>query len=252
MQDEPTKPETYELPFQEIDISSIKKVEDLPVFTKGCDSSYSWSKKFAHLMHREEPREVASKLVENWNNVECEDKEFLDLAFTGGEPLLKQNQRHVVAIMKEISDITEDKWTPTVTFETNGTQPLIPEFVEFFQQYYSSGAQVIFSVSPKLFTVSGEKTKKAIKPEVVQTYRDIGFTYLKFVVSNTSECYTELERTIDSFGRNTYHTYLMPVGATDSQQEENHVKDVAEYCMRKNYIFCSRLHVFVFGNIIGT
>lgn len=250
-QKDPTDRATYELPYQEIDIGSIKRVEDLPVFKQGCDSSYTWSKKYQHLMQRESAAVVASRLIDIWRSVTSSDKEFLDLAFTGGEPLLKANQRHTIAIMKEIEHQTEGAWSPTVTFETNGTQSLLPETEQFFNDYYSSGAQIIFSVSPKLFTVSGEKTKKAIKPEVVSQYRNVGFTYLKFVVSNTSACLKELEETIDKFGRE-YYTYLMPVGATNEQQKEDHVKDIALYCMKKNYIFCPRVHCEVFGNVIGT
>ena len=37
-QDDPTNPDTYELPYETIDISDITNVIDLPVFDKGCDS----------------------------------------------------------------------------------------------------------------------------------------------------------------------------------------------------------------------
>ena len=36
---DPTNPETYELPFEDFDVSSVKRVEDLPVWDKGCDLS---------------------------------------------------------------------------------------------------------------------------------------------------------------------------------------------------------------------
>ena len=49
-QEDPTNPDTYELPFEEIDISDITDVRDLPVFDKGCDSSYTWSRKYRHLI----------------------------------------------------------------------------------------------------------------------------------------------------------------------------------------------------------
>ena len=47
---DPTNPDTYDLPFEKFDTSTVKRVEDLPVWDKGCDSSYTWSKKFKHLM----------------------------------------------------------------------------------------------------------------------------------------------------------------------------------------------------------
>ena len=42
----PKDPSTYELPYEKIDVTNITSVEELPVFKYGCDSSYSWSKKF--------------------------------------------------------------------------------------------------------------------------------------------------------------------------------------------------------------
>ena len=50
-QKDPTNPATYVLPYKEFDPSSVKKLEDLPVWEHGCDSSYSWSAKYKHLVH---------------------------------------------------------------------------------------------------------------------------------------------------------------------------------------------------------
>ena len=61
-QDEPTNPESWDLPFERIDITDISRVEDLPVFEKGCDSSYTWAKKFRHLMSEGTPSEIKDRL----------------------------------------------------------------------------------------------------------------------------------------------------------------------------------------------
>ena len=45
---DPTNPETYDLPFEDFDVDSVKRVEDLPVWEKGCDSSYT-SVSYTHL-----------------------------------------------------------------------------------------------------------------------------------------------------------------------------------------------------------
>ena len=37
-------------PFEDFDVDSVSRVEDLPVWEKGCDSSYTWAKKFKKLM----------------------------------------------------------------------------------------------------------------------------------------------------------------------------------------------------------
>ena len=52
MQKDPTDPSTYDLPYLDIDPKEYKAMEDLPVFDKGCDSSYSWSKKYKHLQRK--------------------------------------------------------------------------------------------------------------------------------------------------------------------------------------------------------
>ena len=47
---------------------------------------------------------------------------------------------------------------------------------------------MFFSCSPKLFTVSGEQTKKAIIPEVVAEYREVSDgIQLKFVVGSQNK-----------------------------------------------------------------
>ena len=47
---DPTNPDTYDLPFLDYDVSQVKRVEDLPVWEKGCDSSYTWAKKYKHCL----------------------------------------------------------------------------------------------------------------------------------------------------------------------------------------------------------
>ena len=61
-QDDPTDPSTYQLPYKDFDLIDVKNVEDLPVWKYGCDSSYSWSKKFAKIQKNETCEEVAKRL----------------------------------------------------------------------------------------------------------------------------------------------------------------------------------------------
>jgi hypothetical protein len=63
-QTDPTNPASWILDHQTIDVSSIKRMEDLPVFNRGCDSSYSWSRKFAHLAHTGTAVEICDHLEE--------------------------------------------------------------------------------------------------------------------------------------------------------------------------------------------
>ena len=248
-QDDPTDISSYKLPYQEINLENIKRVEDLPVFETGCDSSYTWSKRFKHLMKQETPYEVAERMVKIWEEVPLNRRENYGITFTGGEPLLKNNAKGLIKIIEYISVITDKNWFPFVTIETNGTQPPL-NLPEGFDQL----CRVLYSISPKLFSVSGESKEKAIDINNIEELLGIGaFSYLKFVVTDTQECQDELEEIVSELDvLHNKFIYLMPVGATREQQEEDHVFQIAEYCVDNNYNFCPRVHCQVYGNVIGT
>ena len=108
---EPTKPDTYELPYEHFDATSVDRVEDLPVWDKGCDSSYTWSKKFKHLMGQETGAVLAQKLVDIMKNDYNPEGFFRHplsghhnhLCITGGEPLIKHAQNAFLDIYEALS-----------------------------------------------------------------------------------------------------------------------------------------------------
>ena len=256
-QKDPTNPDTYELPFEDFDISTVKRVEDLPVWEKGCDSSYTWAKKFKGLMGHETPTVLANKVVDILKNDSNPDGKFLHpvakqhqhLCFTGGEPLMVTAQAATMAIYKELQ--RQNNLPGSITYETNGTQILKEPFKEWIK---NCETEIFFSVSPKLFTVSGEKTAKAIKPENVAEYYKLRKTgQLKFVVGNTDREWEEMETTIDMF-RNAgveWPVWVMPTGAREEEQTRGAGK-VAEKAFKKGYNVAARVHVYLFGNAIGT
>jgi organic radical activating enzyme len=194
---DPTNPETYDLPFEDFDVSSVKRVEDLPVWEKGCDSSYTWAKKFKGLMGQETPSTLAHKLVDCMKNESNPDglfihpvsKQHQHLCFTGGEPLMVTGQQAVVGIYNTLKE--QDNLPASMTFETNGTQILRQPFIDWVN---TIDTEVFFSCSPKLFTVSGEKTEKAIKPEIVAEYHKLSKAgQLKFVVGPKQREWDEME-----------------------------------------------------------
>lgn len=133
----PTDPSTYDLSYQTVDIGSIKRMEDLPVFNTGCDSSYSWAKKFAHLAHKDTVSEMCNKLEAFLKSEHNPEGKFLHpksgqwthLAFTGGEPMMNQNA--IVDIMLEFA--RRGNVPKYVTVETNGTQKARPKFAEYLE-----------------------------------------------------------------------------------------------------------------------
>ena len=256
-QKDPTDPSTYELPFEDFDVASVQRVEDLPVWDKGCDSSYTWAKKFKKLMGQATPTELADKLVHVIRTDSNPEGKFLHplsrqhqhLCFTGGEPLMVTGQAASVGIYRALEK--QNNLPGSMTFETNGTQILREPFKEWVRHI---DTEVFFSVSPKLFTVSGEKTEKAIKPDNVAEYYKLSKSgQLKFVVGGTDREWEELEATIGKFrdAGVEWPVWVMPTGAREEEQTDTAGK-VAEKAFKKGYNVAARVHVYLFGNAIGT
>ena len=137
---DPTNPETYDLPFLDYDVSQVKRVEDLPVWEKGCDSSYTWAKKYKHLMGHETPSVLASKIVDTLRTDSNKEGLFLHpvskqkqhLCFTGGEPLMVTGQIASVGIYEELERL--GNLPSSMTFETNGTQKLRDPFKDWVKR----------------------------------------------------------------------------------------------------------------------
>jgi 7-carboxy-7-deazaguanine synthase len=232
-QKDPTNKSSWNLDYQTIDLSSIKKVEDLPVFNTGCDSSYSWAKKFAHLAHTGTVKEICDQIESFLVSPSNPEGKFLHpksgqwihMAFTGGEPMLNQNA--IVDIMIEFAK--RGNVPKYVTIETNGTQEARSKFIEYltgeyddgydrFEKWHESfymrslnwlsaenfsemqtkdkalkGIEWFWSVSPKLF-LSGETKEDALKPEVVAQYNNMSrFGQLKYVCDGSDRAWKEVE-----------------------------------------------------------
>ena len=254
---DPTNPDTYDLPFLDYDVSKIKRVEDLPVWEKGCDSSYTWAKKYKHLMGQETPQVLANKIVDvlkNENNPEGKflhpvSKQHQHLCITGGEPLMPTGQEATIGIYRELQK--QDNLPSSMTFETNGTQMLKPNFIDWVKEI---DTEIFFSCSPKLFTVSGEESKKPIKPEVVAEYRKLSSKgQLKFVVGDKDREWNEMEEALEKFRSAgvDWPVWIMPVGAREEEQSAT-AGEVAQKAFRRGYNVAARVHVYLFGNAIGT
>lgn len=261
-QKDPTDPSTYVLPYVNFDVNSVKKIEDLPVWEYGCDSSYTWAKKFKHLAKSH----TASEICDNITNVCLRNKhnpdgsflhpsgQWTHMAFTGGEPML--NQEAIVAILNEFS--SRENCPNYVTVETNGTKPFKKfNLDQYIRSYYTGwhDREWFWSVSPKLFSTSGEHSDKAICPEVVGSYAQASDNgQLKYVVNGTQQSWDEVEQHTEAFRKAgvDWDVYIMPVGATKEQQEEQQIAEIAVEAIQRGYHVSGRLHCYIFGNKIGT
>jgi len=252
-QPDPADPSTYHDVGADVDLINVQDITDLPVFKYGCDSAYSWSKKFRHLQHEETAEEIVQRLGDYlpepgvWHN---SDYEF-HMVFTGGEPLLKRTQKDIVKLMQAWSQMPYGQRPRYITFETNGTQKIIPELAEELNADWVE--EVLLSYSPKLLHVSGESNKRAIKPETIhhniRVLRNVRFS-LKFVVNSDPRAWDELDWAIDEIGLGKKPVWIMPVGGRVEDQEAT-AGDVADMAIARGFKVSARVHAYLWGNSVG-
>lgn len=229
---------------------AYKRIEDLPVTPVGCDSSASWAMKYKHLQLTRSVDEVFDHITSLLPNgtFTGQHGEDIHLVITGGEPLLGWQR-----VWPALLDKCKAVGLKNVTFETNGTQSVKSELVDYFN-LQSQDMHVTWSTSPKL-TISGETTEDALIPEALKTMNEVenSFLYNKFVVRDIED-FTEVDMFVDAYkkaGVVLDSVFCMPEGATLEQQTLTE-KDVAEACMQTGYKFSPRLHISLFGNAWGT
>jgi organic radical activating enzyme len=229
-------------------ITPFTKYEDLPLVSTGCDSYASWHPDFKDLSPMLTSDAIADRIAEIIPHGEWKEEH---LVITGGEPLLGWQRAY-----PDLLDHPKMSNLKEITFETNGTQKLTPEFAAYLHTWKSHHdkdfwREITFSVSAKL-PCSGEKWEEAILPEVVCEYEEYGTAYLKFVIA-TEQDFADAECAIAAYRKAgfTGHVYLMPVGGVESVYALNN-RAVADMAMRKGLRYSDRLQVPLFKNEWGT
>lgn len=226
-------------------ISEFKFYHELPLVSTGCDSYASWHPKFKDLSAMYDIDVIVEAITGSLPYKEWRDEH---LVITGGEPLLGWQRAY-----PELLEQPKMKKLKDITFETNGTQKLQPDFKLYLYKWtHKKGYHnLTFSVSPKL-SVSGELREEAIRPDIVREYEDLGHTYLKFVVATKDDVNEALE-VIELYKKEGFggHVYLMPVGGVESVYTLNN-RTVAELAMKHGLRYSDRLQVPLFKNEWGT
>lgn len=230
-------------------VDEFRFYHELPLASTGCDSYASWHPAFKHLSPMYDAASIAESIVELLPNKAWRDEH---LVITGGEPLLGWQRAYPDLLNHPTMSALKE-----ITFETNGTQQLTPEFKTFLGHWQNGAShmsmdrEVTFSVSPKL-SCSGELAADAIKPEIVCEYEEVGYTYLKFVVASEEDAEEALEATdIYRAAGFTGPVYLMPVGGVESVYALNN-RTVAELAMKHGLRYSDRLQLPLFKNAWGT
>lgn len=226
-------------------IAEFKTYEELPLVSTGCDSYASWDPRFKDLSPMLTTDGIAERIMEILPFNEWKDEH---LVITGGEPLLGWQRAY-----PDLLNHPKMAGLKEITFETNGTQELSGPFYDYLLNWQEDvyGREVTFSVSAKL-SCSGEARNEAIRPDIIRTYEDVGYTYLKFVVA-TEEDAEEAIETADIYRAEgfTGPVYLMPVGGVESVYTLNN-RRVAELAMKNGLRYSDRLQVPLFKNEWGT
>ena len=224
-------------------IKPFEKYEELPLVSTGCDSYASWHPDFKDLSPMLTSEAIADRIMEILPQDHWKEEH---LVITGGEPLLGWQRAY-----PELLSHPKMAGLKEITFETNGTQKLTPEFKEYLSDWNDWNREVTFSVSAKL-PCSGEKWEEAILPEVVCEYEEVGTAYLKFVIA-TEQDFADAECAIAAYRKAgfTGHVYLMPVGGVESVYALNN-KNVALLAMKNGLRYSDRLQVPLFKNEWGT
>lgn len=236
--------EVEEIARTHIEIESFQKYEDLPLVSTGCDSYASWDPRFKDLSPMLTSEAIVDRIMEIIPFNEWKDEH---LVITGGEPLLGWQRAY-----PDLLNNSKMRALKEITFETNGTQKLTPEFKSYLAKWNSEvGKELTFSVSAKL-PCSGEKWEDAICPDVVCEYEEVGTAYLKFVIA-TEDDFDDAVTAVVQFRKAGFkgHVYLMPVGGVESVYALNN-RNVADLAMKHGLRYSDRLQIPLFRNAWGT
>ena len=154
------------------------------------------------------------------------------LIMTGGEPLLAWQRLYV-----ELFEHPRMKDLKNVTFETNTTQNLHEDFLNFLNN--QDRIQFTWSCSPKL-SVSGESWDTAIKPDVAHEYSLVNNsdTYLKFVVA-TNDDFDEVTKAVNEYQESRCGLPCVPYA--DGWQ----IRRVQSQCQRRGRgVYGTRMEIY--------
>lgn len=229
-------------------LSSYSKLEDLPLVHTGCDSYAAVYPEFKKLSPMLEIPQLVDRIEQLLPNRKFGSN--VHLVITGGEPLLGW-QRVYPELLAEI--YRRDMDLGHMTFETNGTQKLVPAFFDLLSNY-GEVLETTFSISSKLPS-SGEKWEDAILPDVIRTYRLATRNtqaYFKWVCSNPDDL-EDVKRAVQVYNDAGIKlpVYLMPAGGTELLYHKNK-QWLSKVCLAEGFRYSPRLHIDLFGNSWGT
>ena len=230
-----------------LDKYSDNDLKKLPLCKTGCDSYPAWRKECKRFSKEYTVSELATKIEELVPTTT--DLYNYHIVFTGGEPLLYQD-----LLIDLINRLTRAGCF-NITFETNGTVALKPEFINKINSLLEFNETTItFSCSPKL-SISGHSMEETLFPDRVKTFNEIlgSELYLKFVIRDEKDI-EEVKTFSEAYmnaGVYFEDIYLMPEGGTVCNETTLTEQETVNLCIKYGYRYSPRLHLQLFGNKWG-
>lgn len=235
-----------------------------------CDTEYAWNKSMrddALMFTAKEIVDTLSAMLVTPSNPDgllvhpVTATEF-HVVFTGGEPLLAKSQKLIQEFVSIVQSpeyyerwlYDNDFWIPRVniTIETNGTQKLSQEFIDFFN-HADNQTNILMSLSPKLKSVSGEPN--GIDIDNIVEYVTRYNAQLKFVCDESDECEKELDSVIEQLMLRLEPSYfadclwVMPKGTT--REDQLQIAPIVEKYQAKGFKIATRNHTYIWSDSKG-
>lgn len=222
-------------------LDNYKDVQDLPVFPTFCDTYIGILSEFArYWVTYNSEEELANDILKL-----IEDKPYditdVDLVFTGGEPMLFQE--NVITLLEYINNVTHKGLTCTI--ETNGTVPLREDIKERFYNFHKFHGEITFSISPKISSAN-YTFEETCKKEVPAQYEQVAdYVILKYVVKDEDDIalVKKYTKEYESAGFIGAGIFLMPCGGKADPDFDKTQVTVFDLCIKYGYNFSPRLQM---------
>lgn len=167
--------------------------------------------------------------------------EFNNVVFTGGEPMMWQMTiAHIIRMCRD------KNMGYAFEVETNGTIPIESELSDYFKLVH-------FNISPKVhvakkFALIGQLNKEySYNGKAAKVNHDDWI--IKFVWEREKTLQSILD-CVTQYKIPKNKIYFMPEGKSTVEQNEK-MKECAEYCINNGYNFSARLHVLIWNTKKG-
>ena len=236
----------------------FKTVQELTPMEVGCDTQYSVNPEFSHMWLNGNEAELSQAVLDVMPFGRVDHPDFgtrVILSLTGGEPTLAWKTIPTLLMHPNLDELE------IVLFETNCAVKFKQEFIDGLNDWIEAGytrglnRKVVWSNSPKL-AASGEDYDKAIIPEIAVMQRGVSNyeQYFKFVCDDNAEHFDEVANTMVKYAQAGIPTdvpvLIMPMSCTEDQQKQI-MRNVADECIMRGFVYCHRVHNTVYENAIG-